>query len=154
MDIKLFLLLSLLMTSCGKNINDFINKKGNPKKHKTHSDFYPYIDLFEQYYGEIKTPIIYGNAEENENWVGKCTTWTSGYREITIDKTYWDNASESARNQLILHELGHCEFNRGHDDTFFNGCPNSVMTSYVFNYNSLENCFIPDFIYYVNELLK
>jgi hypothetical protein len=154
MNVKLFLLILFLFASCGKP-TDFVNGKGYPKKHKTHSDFYPYVDLFEQYYGEIKTPIIYGNAEKDENWVGKCTVWSSGYREITIDKTYWENIGESARQQLILHELGHCKFNRDHNNNFFdNGCPNSVMTSYVFSYSNLENCFVPDFVYYVNELLK
>lgn len=152
---KILLLTLLLLTSCGKVINDVLVKDNEPDHHETHPDFYPYIDLFEKYYGQIKTPIIYGNAKDNQSWVGVCTKWSnSNYTEITIDKEYWDNASETAREQLILHELGHCEFNKGHNDKRMYDCPESVMTTYVFSYYELTNCFEPNFKYYIDKLLE
>ncbi len=46
--------------------------------------------------------------------VGECQ-YGVGWREITIDSTYWNRASEIERTVLILHELGHCYCGRDHD---------------------------------------
>lgn len=49
-------------------------------------------------------------------------------RIIIIDKTYWDRLDYKVRQLLIWHELGHCLFNKKHDNLLMHdGCPNSIM---------------------------
>ena len=33
-----------------------------------------------------------------------------------IDIDFWNSASESAREMIVFHELGHCFLQRGHND--------------------------------------
>lgn len=139
-----------LFVSCGKD--DFLNMQGEPKKKETEKVFLNYVKNFENVNGTIKTTIIFGNLESPI--VGLCKKWNnSSYREIEIDREYWDNANELSREQLILHELGHCELNLNHKDSFLdNNCPSSVMRSYTFFKSELNNCFEPNFKYYLEEL--
>lgn len=139
-----------LFVSCGKN--DLLNMQGEPKKQETEKVFLNYVKNFEDVNGKIKTSIIFGNLESPR--VGVCKKWNnSSYREIQIDREYWNNASELSRKQLILHELGHCELNREHEDSFLSdNCPTSVMRSYTFFNSELSNCFEPNFKYYLEEL--
>lgn len=137
-----------LFVSCGKY--DFLLSDDVPFKNKTDKAFLSYIQDFESLYGKVKSPIIFANLDSRK--VGLCTKYSNGYNEIKIDVNFWIRASEAAKNQLILHELGHCELNRGHDDTSINNCPKSAMRSYTFFPSELENCFIPNFDYYLEEL--
>jgi hypothetical protein len=144
------------LVSCGK-VSDILYKDGEPERKVTHSDFVPYLKALEKDLGKVGVPIVYGKAKEDERWVGVCYKWRgSSYREIAIDSKYWAGASESARYQLLLHEIGHCKYDRGHDDSYSQLdqliCPNSVMTTYVFSSEDLFDCFDPNFDYYVNEI--
>jgi hypothetical protein len=47
--------------------------------------------------------------------IGMCAKFSDGRREIWIDDFFWSLATEEARLQLMLHELGHCVLDRGHD---------------------------------------
>ena len=150
------LLLCFLFYGCGRNnLLDVINKKGTPKR-KT-------IDIaFEKYsnkYNEITSipfvvPIVFGDTGKMK--AGVCKKWSNGYREININKYYWDKMSEGQREQVIFHELEHCVFDKGHDDdvVFLAGinCPMSVMRSYAFNEYEINNCYNYDYQHYINEL--
>jgi len=129
-----FLLLLIFLSSCGqlKGLTDKIHdpKNKNPRKHNTTDPvFEPYIAEFESYYGNNITdiPINFGTLEGRR--VGVCYTWSSGYREIEIDKKQWEKElTEDQKYALIFHELGHCELGRGHkDDLREDMCPSSLM---------------------------
>ena len=65
--------------------------------------------------------------------VAICRTWGQGHREIVIEGPYWEKLSDYGKEELVFHELGHCVFNRGHnEDTRDNGCPVSIMYPYIF----------------------
>lgn len=146
------LLILTSFVSCGK-IGDVLYKNDEPERKSTHADFKPYIQALEKDLGEIRVPIVYGNAAADENWVGLCTKWRrSSYREITIDRDYWNKSSDLARYQLLLHEIGHCKFDRDHNEAYNGNCPESVMKSYMFSSSELERCFDPEFDYYVHEI--
>jgi hypothetical protein len=147
------LLILTSFVSCSK-INDVFYRHDNPDRKSTHADFKPYLQVLEADVGNVHIPVIYGNAADNENWVGKCTKWTrSSYREITIDRDYWSKASDSAKYQLLLHEIGHCKFDRGHEDSHSDSCPVSIMRSWVFSQSELFHCFDVKFNYYISRLL-
>lgn len=144
------LLFLLLLVSCGKN--DFLNMQGEPKKHNTDKTFLDYVKNFESINGKIKSSIIFGDLKSPQ--VGVCKKWNnSSYREVEIDRNFWNNSSDEKREQLILHELGHCELNLNREDSFLDdNCPASVMRSYVFFDHEINNCFVPNFKYYLDEL--
>lgn len=79
------------------------------------------------------------------NVVGLCHYGTS-FREIDIDREYWDRASRTSKRTLLFHELTHCYCTRPHDHDdgtayvrnscpagdaktgyYGDGCPKSVM---------------------------
>lgn len=52
---------------------------------------------------------------KKEGYVAVCRKSSkSGRKEILIDKSYWEGASEDLRKTLMIHELGHCLLGRGH----------------------------------------
>ena len=73
---------------------------------------------------------------------------------IYIDKDYWDNASEMARESTVFHELGHCVLNLEHNDqdVVIKGekLKKSLMAPVEFGgYKYLAN-----YQYYVDELFS
>lgn len=146
------LLILTSFVSCGE-LCDVKYKNNEPDMKSTHSDFKPYVQTLQNYLGTIHAPIVYGESPQDENWVGLCTKWRqSSYREITIDRDYWNKSSDLARYQLLLHEIGHCKFDRDHNEAYNGNCPESVMKSYMFSSSELERCFDPEFDYYVHEI--
>ncbi len=62
--------------------------------------------------------------------VGTCQFHFNNPNEITIDRNFWNNASELIKEMVVFHELGHCVLFRGHLEDFDNqGTCLSVMNS-------------------------
>jgi hypothetical protein len=95
--------------------------------------FQPYID---EYIAYKDAPLNYyipiQFTDLSGYTVGLCTRWSTGERQIQIDKAYWDAMTEGERIQTIAHELGHCDLNRDHLLNFKNGTPVSIMYPYMF----------------------
>jgi hypothetical protein len=128
---------------------------------QTHPDFIKYINSFETELNlKVKTTIVYKSIVLSEEElkksrsVGTCYRYANSNKNfIDIEKQYWDAASEAVKEQLIFHELGHCELNLDHTEekisTPFGSIPKSIMFPYVFGnqmyYQVYKN-------YYVEEL--
>lgn len=140
---KLLLLSLLLLSACSKQNVDPRTIHGVDSKLATYRDNYiaykgsPLAyDIPMQFVAQV-FPIV-----------GMCTRWSNGYRQIEIDPVYWASQDEGQRLQLVFHELGHCDLNRGHiSEVRDNGFPVSFMNPYTFWYSPL------DLSYYINELL-
>lgn len=90
-------------------------------------DYYEYYqDLKLKYINKDIRPniSIYFKSLERPS-VGRCVVYYSGDRYIEIDPKHWYNSTKTERWIIFLHEMGHCDLNRGHDD------PETVMQSYV-----------------------
>lgn len=74
----------------------------------------PYVAQFETDLGVSTSHINKIFVNLNQGYAGLCTVWNSGYREISIDPTYWNSINDGGKKQLIYHELGHCALDRGH----------------------------------------
>jgi len=147
-----YLIMLLLITGCGKSLQDFI-RIGQPKfkKASTNPVFIPFIQSFEaEFNREVNVPIVLGTIEQR--YAGVCLVYSNGYREIRINKEFWDGYSYEQKEQLIYHELGHCVFNKGHDNTTRDNCPHSIMRSYMFSEYEINECYLPEYEHYMHNL--
>lgn len=82
--------------------------------------------------------IVFGTLGKNEKdlvILGNCTLGIGTERaKITINKDSWSTLQDFEREEVVLHELGHCALGRSHNDAVqtMEGIPNahkSVMNS-------------------------
>lgn len=105
--------------------------------------------------------FIFDIDDQQEHPVGFCKSWVwsngsqrVNYREIVIDTDFWNQAGDNQREQLVLHELGHCRFSREHITTLHNtedykDVPNSIMYPRVFGHEPFYEALKP---FYYDEL--
>jgi len=145
----------MLNIACGNTLSDMLNMGKRPHtKHKTSPEFLPYVNSFEEEFAvKVRVPVI--SRKLDLSTAGVCYVWSDGYREIQINSMHWSNFSEEQKEQLIFHELGHCVFNLGHDDSMLEyrrDCPNSIMRSFMFNQYEIDNCYVPENSHYMEDL--
>lgn len=77
----------------------------------------PYILAFEVACG-VSVRVSVGFVPQELPVVGKCVEWTINDvvvdRQVEIDGQWWKQASSSAREWLMFHELGHCVLHLPH----------------------------------------
>lgn len=134
----------------------FLSACGIPRTHESHSDFNKYKERFEQETGvRVSVPIIYDANLSNE-FAAVCEIFSDGYKLIRINELYWSYYGESAREELVYHELGHCVLDRDHSEeltippAYSYAIPNSIMYPYAFG-NSFYYLIFRD--HYVEELM-
>lgn len=121
---------SLLLVGCGSNLDP--SKSIDPRTVSHDPTFNSYIETYIAQKGaplDYDIPIAFTHIEGQT--IGICTRWSNGYRQIEIDKEYWDSASERYRLSLISHELGHCDLLREHS-------PDILSIMYYQNWGSLD----------------
>jgi len=141
-----------MLTSCGTTPKDLIERRflpDHPTDKKIDPEFQSHVDRFSKYLGR-KVEIRIQFEELDDETVGLCAIYSDGYREIEIDREYWDDAEESVRDELIFHELGHCILDLDHDETLINKgnyyqIPNSIMYPFTFGYTSYYKEFIEEY---------
>jgi len=107
----------------------------------------PYIDAalepYVQTYRDYKLDILDIDYIKNidvffqilEPYVlGKCIIYGNGDRVILIDPDYWSTMGEADREVVILHEMGHCDLNRGHASA-----PSIMEAYHIGGYNYLNS---------------
>ncbi len=91
----------------------------------------------------------------NPNAAAECHRSTDGLPRIIVDPDFWNNASVLMRDQLMVHELGHCMLNLNHAATGGllaedNSCQASVMEARMM----YERCWAPYRSIYLKKLLE
>jgi hypothetical protein len=127
---KILILLIFLISCAQEGIKDPRDGKG------IEQEFLPYVEAFEE---ACKTKVIDIpiNFEYNMDikHVGYCQVFSQGkysFKQIKIDPDFWYNSTPSVKAWLIYHELGHCHFNLGHDDSVNeNKEPANIMYPYI-----------------------
>jgi hypothetical protein len=80
--------------------------------------------------------------------IGLCEL-TGTRRDVTFDTRFWNAASETSRQILVHHELGHCVLRRNHSSAVrASGAMASIMTPYIL----AAAVFSSDRSYYIGEL--
>jgi hypothetical protein len=59
--------------------------------------------------------VTVGFEDINDGLVIGRTYWEPTFREIDIDKKFWDKSSGTSRMALVFHELGHAYCGRSHN---------------------------------------
>jgi len=82
--------------------------------------------------------------------IGLCET-SSNLRRVTFDPDFWNNVSETQRELLAHHELGHCVLYRGHRTAVLSsGIYASLMYPIIMKSSTYQN----NYDYYQDELFN
>lgn len=77
--------------------------------------------------------IYFADSLPTPNALGVCYTGYKDY-DIIVLRSYWQRASHYSKEQLIMHELGHCVLGRSHKNGFMpvdnQMKPLSIMNQY------------------------
>ena len=76
-------------------------------------DFGPYEDLFYKEASVERVNWDYILVDAGGSFWGRCHK-AQGY--IEVDKKVWERVSNTLREMLVFHELGHCALSRQHSD--------------------------------------
>lgn len=110
----------------------------------------PYFSLFERSIGASTWDISGKFAPLEDGTVGECQVTKKGRKTVVIDPQFWLDSDQDGREQLLMHELGHCAKGLEHNNALLSdGCPVSIMYMYVFGQ---DNCYKLNKQYYFNEL--
>lgn len=156
---RLILLTLMFLVSCGAELpihvlDKKVDSPSDPRQFRsTDRTFQQEIDLFTDGYRlehgydiDIShIPVNFGNTKvKKSNSIGLCYRYWYGstvWREIIIDRSYWEQASKLQRENLIKHEFGHCALNRDHDDHRHDGVATSIMNTYILNEEDFDQYF-------------
>jgi len=65
--------------------------------------------------------------------IGMCV-FSGSKRSVQLSSSAWNNSSDTFKEMLLFHELGHCLLNRDHKNTrHSDGRPESLMASSLFS---------------------
>ncbi|MCM2278929.1 MAG: hypothetical protein NDJ89_12710 [Oligoflexia bacterium] len=80
--------------------------------------------------------------------IGLCET-SANLRRVTLDPDFWDSVSETQRELLAHHELGHCVLYRAHKSTLLStGAYASIMYPIIMG----SSTYLNNYDYYQQEL--
>lgn len=88
----------------------------------------PYFEMFEQTI-QVSTNGISGHLVSLVlPTIGQCVVDDHGNKDVQIDPTHWKTSTDTQRETLMFHELGHCAMDLVHVETLDKyGCPLSLM---------------------------
>lgn len=119
---------------------------------QTDKVFEPHISTYERLSGKKINSIITFKNKLDGNTIGICYYVT---KKIVIDKEWWYQVSEYQHEQLILHELGHCEGLRGHTEKMIDMGSDGFIPASLMNPSILyEPIYIKHREYYLKELFN
>ena len=163
------ILLIILSVGCGRQLPDFKSIDKLPYWDVSiDSELEPFVTKFEnQFNKQISFGVLMVDELEDykngglldDNVMGVCwKSYDGAERVIEVKRDTFNAMNENMKEELIYHELGHCELNRLHRDTYFNNrCPTSIMNKYIFSENELKYCYKHNedwYSYYMNELIN
>lgn len=114
-----FLVMLLVLASCGNGGVDSSRTWAVTQEEE-------FIDLINEFDSIYSTSVLGGitirfgdtATEEKPKAVGWCVY--AKHRYIVISPKYWRDATHNQKESLLFHELGHCIFNRRHnEDTIY-----------------------------------
>jgi hypothetical protein len=92
------------------------------------------VHTFEQNsHKKVNSPVILTEDKDmGGNYAGLCIIYSNNIRIIKISKKSWIFSQDAGKEQLLLHELGHCELNYPHNNEMIGYRPKSIMHRQAF----------------------
>jgi len=136
-NLKIILLI-MIISSCKGNhgfeypeyqLSKYTDTSLLPANYKTEDpEILPFYDSFISYANFYNYPLpgtkIYlalDDLEASDSHIkGKCIETSEG-NAVVIDRSYWNTLSDTSKEILVFHELGHCLLNRTHRTLYFQG---------------------------------
>ncbi len=119
----------ILLSGCADNRKHILEIEPQYKK---------YVTLFEDESRNFGNPIkinhlIIKTVSKLDDYVlANCVQLYALPPTINISLQYWRYLSETEREMLLFHEMGHCILDRRHNDNIENGVYKSLMATYIF----------------------
>ena len=140
-----------ILVSCTINL---MNTRLTPDYPGVDAEIAPYVDqwliLAKEYGLKFNHGVTVGFRDINKGYiVGQCN-YGMAFREIDIDRKFWERSSDMSRTILVYHELSHCYCDRDHDKMSKGGCPTSLMYPEVIT----DICFLYHYQEYIDELFS
>lgn len=118
------ILMALVTNSCQLDQDIYGETTINMEFSSVDVGLWPYFQRFEEeaLKRNIKVDLheanITGYITDISNYKirGQCSN-SDNSRQVTIDKPFWNKASELEKEFLVFHELGHCYLGRVHDES-------------------------------------
>lgn len=117
-------------------------------------ELHPYVYQIETEYGvQFNGKVVYANIMPKA--AGICKVWydyskMTYIRLIEIDRNYFNQLTSIGKEQLMLHELGHCMLGLQHNNNLKeDGCPESAMYYSAFGHT---HCYVNQRSYYIEEV--
>lgn len=103
-------------------------------KHKIPLVIKPYAKVFEdESKQKIKSEINIVNFDkDDESSIAGLCRFLPSYNIIEINENYWNRIGNYGKEQLLLHELGHCELGYDHNSKMLDNRPESIMYPVAF----------------------
>lgn len=101
-------------------------------------------DFVEQFEDRYNTQVGYIDISfidkyDDPQQVGECNRYYYRNPAITIRKSYWKQANYDRKLIMLFHELGHCAFNREHNESIYrDGCNKSFMSAILMSSGCFE----------------
>jgi hypothetical protein len=138
----------LLLTACGNGFKhqDVIHDSSLIKYVKRFQEIS--VNITGRFYSDASLSYYFADLGEGKI-AGQCTYREDHNNIIKINIKYWGDDTELEREQLMLHELGHCILLRPHrNDEFDDGTPKSIMYWRLMS----ERVYLQKYDYYIKEL--
>ncbi len=140
--IQLFMLFFFIFQGC--TADDLVSAE--ERTQEVNEKTYPQVDealwpFFEKFEDEalkrglsidLSAQGIVGQISEisETDVAGRCNYHSQQPELVTIDKTFWNSATNLWREMVVFHELGHCQLIRDHRESLDrNGQCRSIMAS-------------------------
>ena len=94
-------------------------------------EFERYVKDFETLYKVTVDSPMYFESNMDDNHIGECWTFGDGYKEIVIEKEWWEKSSILGRRALVFHELAHYYDQDHRNDLYKDKCPKSIMNKTI-----------------------
>lgn len=136
---KLLIALMIVMSLPARADTETVYSDSVPDQVRDVADaFEPIVARFEEEFSvKVRFPVRFYIAKDSS--VGQCASWRSGARMVRIDVRRYPPLTDSQKEMVIYHELGHCVLNLEHDagtTTFDNvkgEWPRSIMHPMMFD---------------------
>lgn len=148
MKVIISMMLLLVLCSCSSFRGEL-----NETDEQIDKEFRPYaIEFQRQFKVRVRVPMMF--TDEEVHYAGVCISAQDGYREIRVKRSEWKKISEAQKENLIIHELGHCVLGLPHVDGQYmiSGCPLSIMNPRLFTKHQAKDCYSRHKDYYISQI--